>query len=72
VEILAVAIGVGHEVVKLAAEEEAKFQVNLFQVIIAAANFVVFLVLLSGLLYFTKKKVWNDVLHHPEELTKKA
>ena len=45
-DILAVAIGVGHEVVKLAAEEEAKFQVNLFQVIIAAANFVVFLVLL--------------------------
>jgi len=45
VEILAVAIGVGHDVVRLSAEE-AKFQVNLFQVIIAAANFVVFLVLL--------------------------
>jgi F-type H+-transporting ATPase subunit b len=45
VEILAVAIGVGHEVVRLSAEE-AKFQVNLFQVIIAAANFAVFLVLL--------------------------
>jgi len=46
VETLAVAIGVGQEVVRLAAEEEAKFQVNLFQVIIAAANFAVFLVLL--------------------------
>jgi F-type H+-transporting ATPase subunit b len=46
VEILAVAVGVGHEVVRFAAEEEAKFQVNLFQVIIAAANFAVFLVLL--------------------------
>jgi len=45
VEILAVAIGAGHEVVRLTAEE-AKFQVNLFQVIIAAANFAVFLVLL--------------------------
>jgi F-type H+-transporting ATPase subunit b len=45
VEILAVGIGVGHEVVRLSAEE-AKFQVNLFQIIIAAANFVVFLVLL--------------------------
>ena len=45
-DILAVAIGVGQEVVRLAAEEEAKFQVNLFQVIIAAANFAVFLVLL--------------------------
>ena len=44
-ELLAVAAGVGHEVVRLTAEE-AKFQVNLFQVIIAAANFVVFLVLL--------------------------
>ena len=44
-EILAVAAGVGREVVQLAAEE-AKFQVNLFQVIIAAANFAVFLVLL--------------------------
>ena len=44
-DILAVAIGVGHDVVRLSAEE-AKFQVNLFQVIIAAANFVVFLVLL--------------------------
>jgi len=46
VDILAVAVGVGQEVVRLAAEEEAKFQVNLFQVIIAAANFAVFLVLL--------------------------
>ena len=45
-DILAVAIGVGQEVARLAAEEEAKFQVNLFQVIIAAANFAVFLVLL--------------------------
>jgi F-type H+-transporting ATPase subunit b len=45
VEFLAVALGVGHEVVRLTAEE-AKFQINLFQVIIAAANFAVFLVLL--------------------------
>ncbi len=44
-EFLAIAIGAGHEVVRLTAEE-AKFQVNLFQVIIAAANFAVFLVLL--------------------------
>jgi cytochrome c1 len=26
---------------------------------------VFFLIVLSGLLYFTKKKVWHDV-HHPE------
>lgn len=44
-EFLAVALGAGHEVVRLTAEE-AKFQINLFQVIIAAANFAVFLVLL--------------------------
>lgn len=44
-EFLAVAAGAGRQVVQLAAEE-AKFQVNLFQVIIAAANFVVFLVIL--------------------------
>ena len=25
----------------------------------------VFLIVLTGLLYFTKKKVWYDVLHHP-------
>jgi len=45
VEFLAVATGAGQEVVRLAAEE-AKFQVNLFQVIIAAANFLVFLVII--------------------------
>jgi F-type H+-transporting ATPase subunit b len=44
VAILAVAIGAGHEVVRLSAEG-AKFQINLFQVIIAAANFAVFLFL---------------------------
>ena len=44
-DLLAVASGLGQEVVRLAAEE-AKFQVNLFQVIIAAANFAVFLVLI--------------------------
>ena len=44
-EFLAVATGAGQEVVRLAAEE-AKFQVNLFQVIISAANFLVFLVII--------------------------
>jgi len=28
----------------------------------------VFLIVLTGLLYLTKKKVWHDVLHHPELL----
>jgi ubiquinol-cytochrome c reductase cytochrome b/c1 subunit len=25
-----------------------------------------FLIVLTGLLYFTKKRVWHEVLHHPE------
>jgi F-type H+-transporting ATPase subunit b len=46
VELLAVATELGRGVVRLTAESEALFQINLFQVIIAAANFVVFLVIL--------------------------
>jgi cytochrome c1 len=33
---------------------------------------IAFLLLLSGLLYFTKKRVWHDVQLHPEELSKKS
>ena len=33
---------------------------------------VIFLLVLSGLLYFTKKRVWHDVQSHPEELSKKS
>ena len=33
---------------------------------------IVFLLLLSGLLYFTKKRIWHDVHMHPEELSKKS
>jgi cytochrome c1 len=33
---------------------------------------VIFLLVLSGLLYFTKKRVWHDVHMHPEELSKKS
>jgi F-type H+-transporting ATPase subunit b len=49
VDLLAVASDVGRLVIHLTTEEgaaETTFQVNLFQVVIAAANFVVFLVLL--------------------------
>ena len=45
-DLLAVASDSGHEVVRLTAEAEALFQVNLFQVIIAAANFVLFLAII--------------------------
>jgi F-type H+-transporting ATPase subunit b len=45
VEFLAVATGLGSEVVRLTAEE-AKFQINLFWVIVSAANFVLFFAIL--------------------------
>ena len=47
-DLLAVSSGIGQEVVRLTAEGggEALFQVNLFQVIIAAANFVLFLAII--------------------------
>lgn len=47
-DLLAVASGFGREVVRLATEAEgaALFQVNLFQVIIAAANFLLFLAII--------------------------
>jgi F-type H+-transporting ATPase subunit b len=49
VDLVAVASDIGRLVIQLTQEEgatETTFQVNLFQVVIAAANFVVFLVLL--------------------------
>jgi F-type H+-transporting ATPase subunit b len=46
VDPLAVASDIGRVVIALTQEEAAKFQINLFQVVIAAANFVVFLLLL--------------------------
>jgi F-type H+-transporting ATPase subunit b len=49
VDLLAVASGFGREVVRLATEAEggeALFQVNLFQVIIAATNFLLFLAII--------------------------
>jgi len=42
VDILVVATGAGSDVLRLTAEETAKFQINLFWVIIAALNFLLF------------------------------
>ncbi len=70
-ELLAVAAGVGHEVVRLSAEE-AKFQVNLFQVIIAATNFVVFLVLLWTFALKPVAKMLSDRKARIEEGLKDA
>ena len=33
---------------------------------------MIFLIVFSGLLYFTKKKVWYNVLHDPELETPRA
>jgi F-type H+-transporting ATPase subunit b len=62
VDLLAVASGVGHEVVRLypAAETEALFQVNLFQVIIAAANFVLFLAIIWKFAFTPVSKMLAD------------
>jgi F-type H+-transporting ATPase subunit b len=46
VDLLAVASEAGRQVIALSAEAEPTFQINIFQVVIAAANFVAFLVLL--------------------------
>ena len=45
-DLLTVASEAGRQVIALTAEGEPTFQINLFQVLIAAANFVVFLILL--------------------------
>ena len=45
-ELLSLTTVVGSQAVRLAAEAEPLFQINLFQVVIAAANFVIFLVLM--------------------------
>jgi F-type H+-transporting ATPase subunit b len=46
VDLLAIASVAGHASAGLVAAEEPLFQINLFQVVIAAANFVVFLALM--------------------------
>ena len=66
-DILAVAAGVGHTVVRLAAEEggETLFQINLFWVIVSALNFILFFVIIwtfafkpvSGMLSERKSKI---------------
>jgi F-type H+-transporting ATPase subunit b len=60
VELLAVAAGVGRDVVRLTAEDSALFQINLFQVVIAAANFVVFLALIWTFAFKPISKMLGD------------
>jgi F-type H+-transporting ATPase subunit b len=62
VDLLAVASSLGHQVVRLTAvgEAEALFQVNLFQVIIAAANFVLFLAIIWAFAFKPISRMLSD------------
>ena len=59
-DLLSVASAAGHEAARLNAEAEALFQINLFQVVIAAANFVVFLVLIWTFAFKPVSKMLED------------
>jgi F-type H+-transporting ATPase subunit b len=72
VELLAVAVGVGRDVVRLTAEDNALFQINLFQVIIAAANFVVFLALIWTFAFKPVSKMLADRKERIEQGLKDA
>jgi F-type H+-transporting ATPase subunit b len=73
VDLLAVASGIGHEVVRLNAPAgEPLFQINLFQVIIAAANFVVFLALIWTFAFKPISKILADRQARIEEGLKDA
>jgi F-type H+-transporting ATPase subunit b len=60
VELVAVVTSLGHGGVSLAADAEPLFQINLFQVIIAAANFVVFLALMWTFAFKPVAKMLDD------------
>jgi F-type H+-transporting ATPase subunit b len=60
VDLLSVASAVGHQGVSLTAEAEPLFQVNLFQVLIAAANFVVFLAIIWKFAFTPISKILGD------------
>src|SRR5882672_4557628 len=59
VDLLSVAVSAGHEAVRLNATE-ALFQINLFQVIIAAANFVLFLAIIWKFAFNPIAKILTD------------
>jgi len=59
VDLLAMASGIGRVAAQLAADEPL-FQINLFQVLIAAANFVIFLALLWTFAFKPVSKMLDD------------
>jgi F-type H+-transporting ATPase subunit b len=60
VDFLALVSVAGHDAARLGAEAEGLFQINLFQVIIAAANFVVFLALMWTFAFKPVAKMLGD------------
>jgi F-type H+-transporting ATPase subunit b len=72
VDLLSVASAVGHEGVRLTAEAEPLFQINLFQVIIAAANFVVFIAIIWKFAFNPISKMLADRKARIEEGLKDA
>jgi F-type H+-transporting ATPase subunit b len=60
VDLLSVAGAAAHEAARLNAEAEPLFQINLFQVVIAAANFVVFLALIWTFAFKPVAKMLED------------
>ncbi len=59
-DLLSVASAAGHEAIRLSADAEPLFQINLFQVVIAAANFVVFLALIWTFAFKPVSKMLED------------
>jgi F-type H+-transporting ATPase subunit b len=72
VDLLSVASGVAHQAVSLSAEAEPLFQINLFQVIIAAANFVIFLAIIWRFAFNPVAKILSDRKERIEQGLKDA
>ena len=71
-DLLSVASAAGHEAVRLTAEAEPLFQINLFQVIIAAANFVIFLAIIWKFAFNPISKILLDRKERIEQGLKDA
>jgi F-type H+-transporting ATPase subunit b len=72
VDLLSVASGVAHQAVSLSAEAEPLFQINLFQVIIAAANFVIFLAIIWKFAFNPVARILSDRKERIEQGLKDA
>jgi F-type H+-transporting ATPase subunit b len=60
VDVLAAASAAGHQVVQIAAEGEALFQINLFWVIVSALNFILFFIIIWSFAFKPVSKMLAD------------